>query len=410
MNLRRKKLYSCFTILFLLFGSSNLAFATPNSNNTEVINENLEKYNTLDNETLKINSEITKLNQKIEELNLNLNKKEIEITNTEVEIENTNKKINDTEKEISEKEELMEDRIRAMYKTDLTTSFISYILSSDNIFELFSRATSIKQIISADRNIILEINEKKTSLLEDKQLIENKKSELLDLKTSIENDLNEVKLKKSEQESLLKELDKKKVELMNTIEENELNLISNSIDIINSNSSSIDELTNALNNLNYLLPQLNTDSAINSANSAIEKANNQISILKEKLQTSSSLEIVDKNENAEKEPSLESSNTIENSKATYSMVATAYTGGSLTAMGLKPVRDPNGISTIAVDPSVIPLGSKVYVEGYGLAIASDTGGAIKGNKIDIYMNSLSDCIAFGKQTVTVSVLAYPNEW
>lgn len=408
MNLKRKKLYSFFTILFLLFGSSNLAFATPTSNNTEVINENLEKYNTLDNETLKINSEITELNQKIEELNLNLNKKEIEITNTELEIENTNKKINDTEKEISEKEELMEDRIRAMYKTDLTTSFISYILSSDNIFELFSRATSIKQIISADRNIILEINEKKTSLLEDRQLIENKKSELLDLKTSIENDLNEVKSKKLEQESLLKELDKKKVEVMNTIEENEINLISNSINIINSNSASIDELTNALNNLNYLLPQLNTDSAINSANSAIESANNQISILKEKLETSLSLEIAD--ENIEQEPSIDSSNNVENSKATYSMVATAYTGGSLTAMGLKPVRDPNGISTIAVDPSIIPLGSKVYVEGYGLAIASDTGGAIKGNKIDIYMNSLSDCIAFGKQTVTVSVLAYPNEW
>ena len=40
---------------------------------------------------------------------------------------------------------------------------------------------------------------------------------------------------------------------------------------------------------------------------------------------------------------------------------------------------------IAVDPSVIPLGSKVWVEGYGVAIAGDTGGAIKGNKIDVLM-------------------------
>lgn len=393
MNLKTKKLYCFLTIFFLLFESSNLAFASPN--NIEVINETLEKYNTLDNETLQINSQITDLNQRIEKLNLNLTNKEIEISNTEVEIENTTKKIKDTEVELSKKEELMEDRIRAMYKSDLTTSFISYIVSSDNIFELFSRATSIKQIISADRNIILEINEKKTSLLEDKQLIENKKSELLSLKSSIENDLKELQLKKIEQETLLKELDNKKIELMNIIEENELNLISNSINIINSNSNSIDELNNALSNLNYLLPQLNTNSAIEATNNAIIEANNKISILKEKLQTSSSMEV---------------ENVIENSKATYSMVATAYTGGSLTAMGLKPIRDPNGISTIAVDPSVIPLGSKVYVEGYGLAIASDTGGAIKGNKIDIYMNSLSDCISFGRQTVTVSVLAYPNEW
>ncbi|MBF2455196.1 LysM peptidoglycan-binding domain-containing protein, partial [Listeria seeligeri] len=45
---------------------------------------------------------------------------------------------------------------------------------------------------------------------------------------------------------------------------------------------------------------------------------------------------------------------------------------------------------IAVDPSVIPLGSKVYVEGYGEAIAADTGGAIKGNKIDVHLNSVQE--------------------
>ena len=63
MNLKKKYFYSCLIILFLFFGSSHLAFAVPNSNNTDVINEDMEKYNTLDNETLEINSEITKLNQ-----------------------------------------------------------------------------------------------------------------------------------------------------------------------------------------------------------------------------------------------------------------------------------------------------------------------------------------------------------
>ena len=79
-------------------------------------------------------------------------------------------------------------------------------------------------------------------------------------------------------------------------------------------------------------------------------------------------------------------------------------------MGLRPVREPNGISTVAVDSSVIPLGSKVYVEGYGVAIASDTGGAIKGNKIDLFMNSESECLQFGRRPVTVTILAYPGEW
>ena len=92
------------------------------------------------------------------------------------------------------------------------------------------------------------------------------------------------------------------------------------------------------------------------------------------------------------------------------MEATAYTGGGITAMGLPVVRDPNGLSTIAVDKSIIPLGSKVYVSGYGVAIASDTGGAIKGNIIDVYLNTYEECVQWGRRTVTVDILAYPGEW
>ena len=87
----------------------------------------------------------------------------------------------------------------------------------------------------------------------------------------------------------------------------------------------------------------------------------------------------------------------------YIMNATAYTGGGLTAMGLRPVRNLSGISTIAVDPSVIPLGTKVYIPGYGNAICSDTGGLIKGNIIDLYMNSGSECINWGRRTVTLYI-------
>ena len=55
-----------------------------------------------------------------------------------------------------------------------------------------------------------------------------------------------------------------------------------------------------------------------------------------------------------------------------------------TATGINLRSNPN-LKVIAVDPSVIPLGSKVWVEGYGYAVAGDTGGAIKGNKIDLFM-------------------------
>lgn len=92
--------------------------------------------------------------------------------------------------------------------------------------------------------------------------------------------------------------------------------------------------------------------------------------------------------------------------------STAYSGGGVTATGTVPVRDPNGISTIAVDPRVIPLGSLVYVEGYGKAVAADTGGAIKGNIIDVYVNSEQEAYSsWGrKYNVPVYILAYPGEW
>lgn len=91
--------------------------------------------------------------------------------------------------------------------------------------------------------------------------------------------------------------------------------------------------------------------------------------------------------------------------------STAYHGGGLTATGTVPVYNPGGISTIAVDPRVIPLGSLVYVEGYGKAIAADTGGAINGNIVDVYVDSYDTAISWGrKHGLAVYVLAYPGQW
>lgn len=91
--------------------------------------------------------------------------------------------------------------------------------------------------------------------------------------------------------------------------------------------------------------------------------------------------------------------------------STAYAGDTITATGTVPVYNPGGISTIAVDPRVIPLGSLVYVENYGKAIAADTGGAIKGKIVDVFLNSESACRSWGrKYNVPVYILAYPGQW
>ncbi|MDP2182180.1 MAG: 3D domain-containing protein [Actinomycetota bacterium] len=87
-----------------------------------------------------------------------------------------------------------------------------------------------------------------------------------------------------------------------------------------------------------------------------------------------------------------------------SVVSTAYAPGVdgvdwRTATGARA-----GYGVIAVDPSVIPLGTHVYVSGYGYAVAADTGGSIRGNRIDVCFDTRAEAIAWGRRTVTVTIL------
>jgi len=88
--------------------------------------------------------------------------------------------------------------------------------------------------------------------------------------------------------------------------------------------------------------------------------------------------------------------------------ATAYTAycngcSGITATGIDLRSNPD-LKVIAVDPKVIPLGSKVWVEGYGYAVAGDTGGAIKGMKIDLFMPTKNQALGFGRKQVKIKVL------
>ncbi|WP_102029290.1 3D domain-containing protein [Salirhabdus sp. Marseille-P4669] len=94
---------------------------------------------------------------------------------------------------------------------------------------------------------------------------------------------------------------------------------------------------------------------------------------------------------------------------TLTMKATAYTAScegcsGTTYTGIDLISNPNQ-KVIAVDPNVIPLGTKVHVEGYGTAIAGDIGSAIKGNRIDVFIPSESKADQWGVQTVEVTILS-----
>ncbi|MGI6721428.1 MAG: 3D domain-containing protein [Anaerovoracaceae bacterium] len=83
----------------------------------------------------------------------------------------------------------------------------------------------------------------------------------------------------------------------------------------------------------------------------------------------------------------------------YDVKATAYCDSGYTAGG-----PAAGDGIIAVDPDVIPLGTKVFVEGYGFAICADTGGAIKGKKIDIWLPDENKCESWGVRDTVIYIL------
>jgi 3D (Asp-Asp-Asp) domain-containing protein len=84
-------------------------------------------------------------------------------------------------------------------------------------------------------------------------------------------------------------------------------------------------------------------------------------------------------------------------KRQLTVSATCYDLSGSTATGM-----PVGPGVVAVDPSVIPLGTKMYVPGYGNGVAADVGGGIKGNTIDLWMTP-SQCAAWGRRTVTITL-------
>lgn len=88
--------------------------------------------------------------------------------------------------------------------------------------------------------------------------------------------------------------------------------------------------------------------------------------------------------------------------------ATAYTAhcegcSGVTRTGVDLRENPEA-DVIAVDPDVIPLGARVEVRGHGEFLAADTGGAITGEKIDIFMPDIEDAQSFGRQSVEIRVI------
>jgi 3D (Asp-Asp-Asp) domain-containing protein len=150
-----------------------------------------------------------------------------------------------------------------------------------------------------------------------------------------------------------------------------------------------------------------TKSELENKNQELKKENQELSYKKQIEKQSSSPSGRTVAVSTPKKMPQVSRGSTDNAK-TVTMESTAYTAycngcSGITATGVNLKSNPNA-KVIAVDPSVIPLGTKVHVEGYGYAIAADTGGDIKGNRVDIFFPSKEQAFKWGRKPVNLKIL------
>lgn len=202
---------------------------------------------------------------------------------------------------------------------------------------------------------------------------------------------------KATKEKVIADKDKAIEETKNTLSDKEKAL--------KEKEEALKEKENAIKSKDEQIQELKEDLSAKAKRKEEELKNKKEVVVASVAPTSSVVQASAKKE----ETIVPSRSNDEPSGRTFYVEATAYvalcdTGCTgITATGINLLQNP-GLKVIAVDPSVIPLGSKVHVEGYGYAIAGDTGGAIKGNRIDLYVQNHSDAVAYGRQQIKVTIL------
>ena len=185
---KKLTLFSLIVVLFISFINTNFAYATPQ----DKINESLKKYQTLDSEILELNSKIESLDIEIDKTTLKLKENNQAISDIKSQIEINESKLKQTKEEIEKAQIVLDNRVRTMYKTNMSSNILVSVITSKNITDLFSRVQAISKILSTDKEILSDINNKKNELDLTIKNLNTKNSELATLKNIIEEDLKQI--------------------------------------------------------------------------------------------------------------------------------------------------------------------------------------------------------------------------
>ena len=321
-----------------------------------------------------ISQKLNDVNEKyrqVERLKQDLN--ELKSNQKELELQ-----INDQQDKLAEKETVVKERMVALQSSGVIYQRFVQLLQATSISDFFHRLIVIQELFKSD---ILTIQ----NYHKEVQTLVNSQKELKDTEDTL--------LKKQE------DLQKESTLYADSIQELKQNLATNkeALFAIHEQESKVQQLSENTEPTTHHAPDKSKKEVVQ------EEKNEQSTEIKpsavdQYLKKKESEKVITKSK-------AESSITTSTGKE-FVAEATAYSYkqvglSNYTAMGIDLRTNPN---VIAVDPSQIPLGTLVEVPGYGIAIAGDTGGDIKGNRIDVHYPEVQQAMDFGRRKITIKVM------
>lgn len=273
----KKRIISAVLAATLVITSAMPAFATPNQ---EVI-ENQKKYDELTQKIEDINDQIYALNGEIEPLVQTIESNNAQIEQIKVEVENTQKEIESAKEEIAKTEEVLGKRVRELYKSGGQSSYIMLLFSADSFNDLISKIESTSRLVSIDKKIVKELEDKQDSLNEKITSLDEKNDELTKINEETEKSLSELETKKAEQETLVAQVQAEQDEFEREfLAVSERQLVTPQFSVIENSSSSISDLNSAISQLESIRDnQIKSQIVKDEINVKIEAANDKVSQL-----------------------------------------------------------------------------------------------------------------------------------
>lgn len=404
-----RRAFAMVTVMLVL---SAAFYSIPASaDTTDELKDVRDQRNILEEDLSEAESEITAILEELETLNSEIERIDAEridhqqrVEETEAEIENTldeisllDEELEELDRKMEERNEILKTRIASIQKTGGTITYLEVIFGANSFSDFINRVSAVNKITNSDAALLEQQKEDNRQKTEKQMLVFDKLDELNTLKT----EQKEMKTFITQQ---LADSEQQKEALKN--KKQELEDLTNELEIESS------ELASLENEVKERLAEEERQAEI-AAEKAQKDADPEPAVtqtaLEEPAQQKEDNQITTvKKEEKPKEETNNKEKQKNSGNNTFSVTATAYTANcegctGITHTNLDLNKNPDA-KVIAVDPNVIPLGSIVYVEGYGYAKAEDTGGAIKGNKIDVFIPDKQAAINWGVRTVEVTIV------